>query len=149
MSDMKTRSSSNNKPCVTMEALGHDVLGMIVSILPPSAMGRLGATSRAFRATTASALRAAIMQETEQLLTRAFSEERQTRMARLVGCPYFALPADLTGLGDRAFSSCSSLASVALPEGLTSIDGYAFYGCSALASVALPEGLTSIGYRTF
>ena len=127
---MKTRSSSSNdNTCVTMDTLGNDLLGMIVGILPPSAMGRLGATSRAFRATTAPALRAAIMQETEQLLTRAFSEGRQTRMARLVGCPYFALPADLTGLGDRTFSGCSSLASVALPEGLTSIGGSAFYGC--------------------
>jgi hypothetical protein len=39
----------------------------------------------------------------------------------------------LTGIGNYAFSYCSSLTSIDLPEGLTSIDYGAFQGCGSLA----------------
>ncbi len=56
---------------------------------------------------------------------------------------------DVTSIGIRAFSGCTSLTSITLPEGLTSIGIRAFYGCTSLTSITLPEGLTSIGVSAF
>ena len=44
----------------------------------------------------------------------------------------------LTTVGSRAFSGCSSLASIDLPN-VTTVENYAFSGCSSLASIDLPN----------
>lgn len=71
------------------------------------------------------------------------------------------LPAELTGIGDYAFSGCTALAGSAihvgktacLPDGLTRIGDHAFSGCTALEAdlleTLLPETLTSIGDGAF
>ncbi|MCX6877449.1 MAG: leucine-rich repeat protein [Verrucomicrobia bacterium] len=59
------------------------------------------------------------------------------------------LPASVTTLGDYAFSECRGLTSINLPSGLTRIGDGAFSSCSALASVTIPASVTSIGERAF
>ena len=59
------------------------------------------------------------------------------------------LPASLTSIGDYAFSECNALTSINIPDGVTSIGGYAFYLCYSLPSIDIPDGLTNIGYATF
>ena len=59
------------------------------------------------------------------------------------------LPESLTEIGDEAFGDCSSLVSVAFLDGLTSIGVSAFKGCSSLISVNLPKGLTNLGAGAF
>ena len=59
------------------------------------------------------------------------------------------LPQGVTGLGEKAFSSCKSLKSILLPASLTSIGDYAFSECKALTSINIPSGVTSIGVGAF
>lgn len=59
------------------------------------------------------------------------------------------LPADITSIGDYAFSDCTSLTSLTLHEGLSSIGHGAFSGCVGLTSLTFPSSLTSIGEDAF
>jgi hypothetical protein len=43
------------------------------------------------------------------------------------------------GIGDYAFSGCTSLTGMGFSENVTSIGDYAFSGCTALSSLTLPE----------
>ena len=57
----------------------------------------------------------------------------------------------MTSIGDYAFQSCTSLATVTFAEGsqLASIGNGAFSGCSALQSIEIPASVTSIGSNAF
>ena len=78
--------------------------------------------------------------------------------------------ADLTAIGRRVFSGCTSLETVTIPDTLVSLGlyifenctslktavlnntfvrAYMFYGCSALNSVTLADSITSIEYNAF
>jgi len=55
----------------------------------------------------------------------------------------------ITGIGDSAFSFCTSLTSVTIGNGVTSIGSSAFLGCTSLTSIEIPNSVTSIGYSAF
>ena len=60
------------------------------------------------------------------------------------------IPYGVTQIGWAAFASCSNLTSLTLPSSLEIIDGYAFWGCSSLSgALVIPDGVTFIGDRTF
>ena len=55
----------------------------------------------------------------------------------------------ITGIGNYAFSGCTSLKEVSLPDGLTKIGDNAFNKCKSLTSITVPKSVTSIGYYAF
>ena len=55
----------------------------------------------------------------------------------------------VTGIGDRAFTDCSSITSVTIPETVTEIGNDAFKGCSNLTSITLPKSITELDVRVF
>ena len=64
------------------------------------------------------------------------------------------IPTEITGLpvvslGDMAFASNASLASVTIPEGVMSLGGAVFSGCPSLTNIVIPNGVTNIGERAF
>ena len=59
------------------------------------------------------------------------------------------IPEGVTGIGYRAFSSCSKLQSVILPKSLKTIGEQAFYGCSSLHHITIPFGVSEIGELAF
>ena len=70
------------------------------------------------------------------------------------------IPASITALPNRTFSSCSSLQKVILPDATTVIDYSAFNNCSSMESICtvstadstglvLPDHLTTIGNQAF
>ena len=61
----------------------------------------------------------------------------------------FIIPDDVTHIGYRAFSDCSSLTSINIPDSVTHIGKFAFYSCDSLTSVTIGNGVTHIGYMAF
>ena len=55
----------------------------------------------------------------------------------------------VTGIGNGAFSLCTSLKSVTIPDSVTSIGNTAFYACQNLTDVTIPGSVTSIGKSAF
>jgi hypothetical protein len=55
----------------------------------------------------------------------------------------------VTSIGDHAFHTCTSLASITLPDNLTNIGDGAFHTCTSLTSITLPDSVTSIGDYPF
>jgi len=54
----------------------------------------------------------------------------------------------VTGIGNNAFSNCTSLTSVNIPSSVTSIGDYAFYN-TGLTSVTIPNSVNNIGSGAF
>lgn len=63
------------------------------------------------------------------------------------GLKQMVLPEGLLGIGDRAFYTCSRLASINLPDSLLSIGEEAFSRCALLYELTLPAGLVSVGKK--
>ena len=60
----------------------------------------------------------------------------------------YTIPDNVKSIGERAFSSCTSLTSVTIPDSVTIIDNYAFFGCS-FTSVTIGNSVTRIGKQAF
>jgi hypothetical protein len=59
------------------------------------------------------------------------------------------IPAEVTGIGNRAFVNCIGLTSVEIPGLVTNIGDSAFYGCIGLTSIEIPSPVVSIGTGAF
>ena len=55
----------------------------------------------------------------------------------------------VTGIGDYAFASGTSLTSVTISGSVTSIGGYAFANCTGLTRVTIPGSVTTLGTYAF
>jgi hypothetical protein len=55
----------------------------------------------------------------------------------------------VVGIGNLAFSDCTSLISVSIPNSVTSIGEYAFEVCTSLTNVMIGAGVTNIGNAAF
>ena len=55
----------------------------------------------------------------------------------------------MTGIGNSAFASCTSLTSIDIPAGITVIEQSTFNGCRNLTSVTMGDNVTSIGITAF
>lgn len=53
------------------------------------------------------------------------------------------------GIGNTAFSGCSSLSEMVIPEKVTNIAGEAFRRCTELTAVTIPASVTTIGKNPF
>ena len=67
----------------------------------------------------------------------------------ICGCQNTIIPNSVTSIGNRAFLSCGSLATITIPESVRSIGDYAFVNCESLTSITIPESVTSIGDKAF
>lgn len=56
---------------------------------------------------------------------------------------------NITSIGNRAFSGCSTLPSISLPSTIVRIGDGAFYGCSAMTTMQIPAAVTEIGMSAF
>ena len=67
------------------------------------------------------------------------------------GCNNSVIPSDgsVTSIGEKAFSNCDGITSVAIPDSVTSIGAKAFYDCDGITSVTIPDSVTSIGDSAF
>lgn len=59
--------------------------------------------------------------------------------------------ADVTSIGDYAFSNCNAITEIIFEEGnaVTTIGGHAFFNCTSLNSVTLPASVRTIGVSAF
>ena len=59
------------------------------------------------------------------------------------------IPDSVTTIGYKAFYYCDSLASIEIPDSVTTIGDGAFYDCDSLESIEIPDSVTTIGNHTF
>ena len=50
----------------------------------------------------------------------------------ITGCKTTVIPASVTGLGESAFDTCTTLETVTIPTHITEIGPYCFYGCTGI-----------------
>ncbi len=63
--------------------------------------------------------------------------------------PHIVAGLPVTSIGDQAFKSCFSLASITIQNGVTNIGREAFAQCISLSSITIPNSVTIIGANAF
>jgi hypothetical protein len=61
----------------------------------------------------------------------------------------YAIPGNVTSIGETAFETCAGLKGITLPNSVTNIGLSAFDSCSALTNLIIPPGVASIGEDAF
>lgn len=67
-------------------------------------------------------------------------------------CTYLtsiAIHSSVTIIGERAFSYCENLTNITIPDSVTIIGTSAFSDCESLTNITIPDGVTSIGQWAF
>ena len=59
------------------------------------------------------------------------------------------IPDSIASIGRRAFESCGKLTTIILPNSITHISDKMFHGCSNLTSITIPDSIISIGNEVF
>ena len=68
-----------------------------------------------------------------------------------IGCgvTQYTIPDSVQTIGKRAFSRCTSLASVTIPDSVMTIGNYAFSECNSLKNITIGKGVSEIGENAF
>ena len=61
----------------------------------------------------------------------------------------YAVPDNITIIGEGAFASANSLTRIIIPDGVTIIENKAFNGCPLLENITIPNSVNSIGDAAF
>lgn len=67
----------------------------------------------------------------------------------VIGCQNTIIPSSVTGIGQNAFTYCSSLTSIEIPNSVTVIGDGAFGACTGLTSIEIPASVTRVGGWAF
>ena len=59
------------------------------------------------------------------------------------------IPDSVTYIGRLAFVSCESLITVSIPDSVITIEDMAFYGCTSLTDITIPDSVTYVGLNPF
>ena len=80
-----------------------------------------------------------------------YSKDGKTIIQYAIGkqAGIFTIPADVTSIGDKAFSLCESLTEVVIPNSVKSIGEYGFSCCESLTKIVIPNSVKSIGDYAF
>jgi hypothetical protein len=62
---------------------------------------------------------------------------------------WYAIPAGISAIGDRAFSGCKNLVTIDIPDSVTAIGDFVFSGCKNLVTIDIPDSVTTIGDFAF
>ena len=106
-----------------------------------------GVTYEAVVSGTETDLAAAIGDKTTIIFTGTETAAIRDFIQNKTGAAFTLLLPNITTIGEQAFYSCFSLASISLPSA-TAVGKQAFYGCNNLVSVSLPSA-TTVGEVAF
>ena len=129
----------------TFLSLPAELLTLVAEKLDACYLARFAAVCTVCLESAHAELRAALGEAVQHCLAPGAGPIRP----KMIDCPYFRLPEDLTTMKEGAFRGLTSLTKLALPTTLTSIGDHAFEGCASLISITLPASLTSIGDGAF
>ena len=65
------------------------------------------------------------------------------------GITKYAIPNNVTTIGNSAFNGCTGLSSINIPESVTTIGNKVFSGCKGLKNITISEGVKTIGEKAF
>ena len=78
-----------------------------------------------------------------------YNADKTTLIAFISKQETFSIPNSVTGIGDSAFSLCSSLQEITIPNTVTNIGNSAFSRCCSLQKIAIPNSVTNISDHAF